>query len=205
MKRVFNGDYKVTQAYHNNHGGLDIVGIDGHNIICPVDGIVCSSTIIKDKSNLTWEWGNYVRVDDKNGNRYYFCHLKSRNVSVGDRVKVGDVLGVMGNTGKSFGAHLHFETRTKNNQRTNPANFLEIPNKTSVYKWKKTRDGWTYGAFKKCWSLIDGAWYYFDDNGYAAKDMRLINGEVYCFAPKSYNEVKECQMIETNSEGEIKK
>ena len=77
------------------------------------------------------QWGNYVRVDDAAGNRYYFCHMDSRAVSVGQRVQVGTKLGVMGNTGLSYGAHCHFETRTKSGTRTNPAAFLQIPNKAA--------------------------------------------------------------------------
>lgn len=204
MKRIFKNNYKVTQRYSTSHGGLDIVGIDDTNLISPVDGVVKSSTIITDKTNLTWEWGNYVRVDDYNGNRYYFCHLKSRAVKVGDSVKVGDRLGVMGNTGKSFGAHCHFETRTKSNTRTNPANFLEIPNTEATYKWEKTDNGWRYGAFKKCWCFIDKKWYYFDEEGFAVKGTKLINGKVYCFAPESYHGIEECQLIETDNKGEIK-
>ena len=192
MRRVFKGVFKVTQGYNDGHGGMDLVGIDSKNIISPVDGIVRASTIIRDKSNLTWEWGNYVRVDDKDGNRFYFCHLNSRKVFVGDKVKVGDIIGVMGNTGKSFGAHLHFETRTSKGQRTNPAEFLELPNEKGVYKWNKGK----YGAFKKRWGFIDGKWYYFDDKGYYVKGFYGVDGKVYVFAPSG-------ELIMTNSEGEI--
>ena len=64
MRRIFNGNFKVTQKYHTGHKGMDIVGLSSKNIISPVAGIVKSSTIITNKNNITWEWGNYVRVDD---------------------------------------------------------------------------------------------------------------------------------------------
>lgn len=192
MKRIFKGDFKVTQIYNSKHGGIDIVGMSDKNVICPVEGTVRSSTIIMDKSNLTWEWGNYVRVDDKSGNRYYFCHLKSRKVFVGDKVKPGEVIGIMGNTGKSFGAHCHFETRTKNNQRTNPADFLELPNEKGVYKWNKGK----YGAFKNRWGFIDGRWYYFDEKGHIAKGFKTIGGKIYFFASTG-------ELIITDNKGEI--
>lgn len=204
MRRIFDGNFKVTQGFNANHGGMDIVGLSSKNIVSPIKGTVKSSTIITDKSNLTWEWGNYVRVDDAEGNRYFFCHMDSRAVKVGDKVQAGTKLGVMGNTGKSFGAHCHFETRTKNNIRMNPAKFLGIPNTYAVYKWEKTSKGWTYGAFKSSWAFIDGCWYYFKSDRTAAKGLQLIDGKVYCFAPQSYGEMKECQLIETDSKGAIK-
>lgn len=204
MRRIFDGNFKVTQGFNANHGGMDIVGLSSKNIVSPIKGTVKSSTIITDKSNLTWEWGNYVRVDDAEGNRYFFCHMESRAVKVGDKVQVGTKLGVMGNTGKSFGAHCHFEVRTPNNIRVNPSKFLGIPNTSAVYKWENTSKGWTYGAFKSSWAFIDGCWYYFKSDGTAAKGLQLIDGKVYCFAPQSYNGLKECQLIETDSKGAIK-
>ena len=204
MHRIFDGNYKITQGYGSTHGGMDIVGLSSKNIISPVDGIVKSSTIITNKNNLTWEWGNYVRVDDSAGNRYYFCHMDSRAVSAGQRVEVGTKLGVMGNTGLSYGAHCHFETRTKGNIRTNPASFLGIPNTTAVYKWAETAKGWTYGAFKGDWAFVDGCWYYFGGDGAAYTGPQLIDGKVYCFAPKSYNGIKECQLLETDEYGHLK-
>ena len=205
MKRIFADNYKVTQNYHSGHGGMDIVGLSSKNIISPIDGVVKSSTIIpKSSGDVTWEWGNYVRVDDAQGNRYFFCHMDSRAVSVGQRVQVGTKLGVMGNTGYSFGAHCHFEVRTKNNVRTNPASFLGIPNTEAVYRWDKTSKGWTYGAFKNDWAFVDGCWYWFDGSGIAATGPKKIDGKLYWFAPKGYGGIKECQMLKTDEYGHLK-
>lgn len=204
MRRIFAGNYKITQGYGSTHGGMDIVGLSSKNIISPVDGVVKSSTIITNKNNLTWEWGNYVRVDDAAGNRYYFCHMASRAVSVGQRVQVGTKLGVMGNTGLSYGAHCHFETRTKENIRTNPASFLGIPNTPAIYKWVQTAKGWTYGAYKGDWAFVDGCWYYFGEDGAAYTGPQRIDGKVYCFSPQSYKGFKECQMLKTDEYGHLK-
>ena len=204
MRRIFNGNFKVTQKYHAGHIGMDIVGLSSKNIVSPVEGVVKTSTwVSKQADPLTWEWGNYVRVDDAKGNRYYFCHMDSRAVSVGQRVQVGTKLGVMGNTGYSFGAHCHFEVRTKNNVRTNPAKFLGIPNITAVYKWVETSKGWTYGAFKDDWAFIDGCWYYFGGDGVAYTGPQRIDGKLYCFTPKGYGKFKECQMLKTDEYGHL--
>ncbi len=190
MKKIFKGDFKVTQGYSTAHGGIDIVGIGDINVISPVDGVVKSSTIITDKGNLTWEWGNYVRVDDSNGNRYYFCHLKSRNVKVGDKVKTGDILGIMGNTGKSNGAHCHFEVRTRGNYRTNPALFLGIPNETRTY------------LLKNNWIKLS-RWYYFDEERNPVTGFKRINGKLYFFAKKDFGDIKKSELIITDDKGEI--
>lgn len=190
MKKIFKGDFKVTQGYSATHGGIDIVGFEDIEVISPVDGVVKSSTIITDKGNLTWEWGNYIRVDDEKGNRYYFCHLKSRNVKVGDKIKTGDVLGVMGNTGKSFGAHCHFETRTKGNFRTNPCDFLEIPNEEKSY------------LLKNNWIKLK-RWRYFDENRNPVTGFKKINNKLYFFAKEDFDGIKKYELITTDKEGEI--
>ena len=52
--------------------------------------------------------GNYVCIRTDAGQYHYYCHLASRAVCAGRTVRAGEKLGVMGNTGYSFGAHLHF-------------------------------------------------------------------------------------------------
>lgn len=132
--------YKMTSPYGQRtlngksefHSGVDLVG-DGTKAICSVcDGTVIRSRIVTDKSNATWQWGNYVAVEASDGTVIYYCHMDSRAVKVGDKVKKGQRLGIMGNTGYSFGAHLHFEVR-RNNKAINAADYLGIPNKTGKY------------------------------------------------------------------------
>lgn len=124
-QRVLNG---VSQF----HKGVDLVGVESMVVCSVCDGVVLSSQIITDKSNRTWEWGNYVSVQASDGAVIYYCHLASRAVKKGDKVKKGQRIGIMGNTGLSFGAHTHFEVR-KNNKAINAAEYLGIPNKTGLY------------------------------------------------------------------------
>lgn len=132
--------YRMTSPYGQRvlngksefHGGVDLVGVGGTAVCSVCDGTVVQSRIVTDKSNLTWQWGNYVAVQAKDGTTVYYCHLASRAVNKGDKVKAGQRIGIMGNTGYSFGAHLHFEVR-RNNQKINAADYLGIPNKNGTY------------------------------------------------------------------------
>ena len=137
---IYNGKFKVTSPFGSrvlngqpgDHKGIDVVGLGDKHVCAVVSGTVAASTMILDKSDRTWEWGNYVRVDGVDGRRYYYCHLSKRLVKAGQQVKVGDHLGIEGNTGYSFGSHCHFEVR-ENGVSINPAPFLGIPNKAGTY------------------------------------------------------------------------
>lgn len=135
----FNGRMRITSIYgwrtdpisgqRSHHGGLDIVGED-YTIRAAMGGVVAVSQIVKDKSNATWQWGNYVCIYGDDGNCIYYCHMAERQVKAGERVAAGDILGIMGSTGYSTGAHLHFEVRNGKNQVLDPAAYLGIANKT---------------------------------------------------------------------------
>ncbi len=56
-------------------------------------------------------YGKYVIIDHGNGLTTLYAHLAKWNVNIGDTLQAGDTIGVGGNTGRSFGAHLHFEMR----------------------------------------------------------------------------------------------
>lgn len=125
--RVLNG----TQEFHP---GIDLVGADGDRVlVAPCDGVIGVSTMIPKGTNRTWEWGNYVRLDTPDGYNVYLCHMAERRVKAGDTVKAGDVLGIQGNTGYSFGEHCHFEVRKKGSV-VNPAPLLGIKNTAGLYR-----------------------------------------------------------------------
>lgn len=167
MKTIFKGRFRVTSGFRLsnrlNHHGIDLVGDDDKTVYCPVDGVVKSSTMVpRSSGDVTWEWGNYVRVDDSAGNRLFFCHLLSRAVVVGQKVKVGDKLGVMGNTGLSSGAHTHFEVRKKDGvTRLDPAKYLGIPNRIGSY----CLPGWVRKNGKLYFYKSDGALLLTDSKG----------------------------------------
>ena len=113
------------------HGGLDLVGLDDKSICAPVDGMVLVSQMVTDKSNRTWEWGNYVCISGNDGNLYYLCHLAKRIAKAGDYVKTGDIVGVEGSTGYSTGNHCHLEVR-RGGVQINPTEALGIDNKAGA-------------------------------------------------------------------------
>ena len=75
-------------------------------------------------------------------------------------------------------------------------------------QWIKDSKGWCYvgedgRAIQNDWGKIHNRWYYFNDNCYAVTGMQKINGKIYCFAENYYEDIKECQLIITNTNGEI--
>ena len=133
------------------HGGIDIEGIDDDNIMFPyykgksITGTVITARIVKNKNNKTWEWGYYVCVKLDNNqtpdlvNYLYFCHCSKLLVRAGDRVKSGDVIAVMGNTGNAAlanppFAHCHFEVRASSIGRgIDPTAYIGFANKVGTY------------------------------------------------------------------------
>lgn len=129
------GDIRVTSIYGmrtlngitKRHNGLDMVGMQSKNIVSVSDGTVAMSRIVTDRSNTTWEWGNYVAILNTDGKLCYYCHLSERKVKVGQKVKAGQVIGIEGSTGYSTGSHLHFEVRAGSTP-VNAADYLGIRN-----------------------------------------------------------------------------
>lgn len=158
---LFNGENRVRYNYsrfgytRNNgktwHGGLDIEGVTDKYIHMPyyngksISGTVVTARIVTDKNNLTWQWGYYICVKlDINQtpdtvNYLYFCHNKENLVTVGQKVKSGDILAIMGNTGNAAEAnppfeHCHFEVRaTSTGIGLDPTSYAGIPNEVGTY------------------------------------------------------------------------
>lgn len=143
----FTGRNRVTQPYtyktasKTGHGGIDIVGDDNKNV-CAVEAGTVETVSHWDGKTKTGSqsYGNYVIVTDANGCRHYYAHLQSIAVSKGQAVSIGTKIGVMGNTGNSFGAHLHYEVRTgqTNATRVNPADYCGVENAKGTYTEQKT-------------------------------------------------------------------
>ena len=76
-------------------------------------------------------YGKYVILDHGNGLTTLYAHLAKWQVNVGDTLQAGDTIGVGGNTGRSFGAHLHFEMRF-NNTYIDPATVFNFSEGTFI-------------------------------------------------------------------------
>lgn len=123
---------RVLNGIKEFHHGYDLVGIGSDVVVSITYGVCVESRIVTDKNNLTWQWGNYVCIRDYFGNLHYYCHLKERLIQKGDVVSVNDKIGIMGNTGYSFGKHLHYECR-KGSTPYSPEIETMIPNKAGEY------------------------------------------------------------------------
>ena len=115
------------------HNGIDLVGntrADGTGINA-LDYVVAYdagtvTAVLNTCSGSTPATGNYVKIDHGNGLVTIYMHLKKGSVTVkiGDKVKRGQRLGYMGNTGRSTGAHLHFGVSLRGSY-LNPLTFLQ--------------------------------------------------------------------------------
>lgn len=145
------GDANITQTFHYSgakdshgrywdyyHGGIDLVKNDHY-----LDYIVAhtAGTVVGIRTNCTGfegggSYGNYVMLKHKNGYYTLYAHLAHGTVKVklNQKVKKGEVLAYMDNTGTSYGGHLHFEVRNKQNAKVDPEPFLnrDLPGMTKV-------------------------------------------------------------------------
>ena len=120
-------NYRVTSNYgfrhRRMHRGVDLGYPEGTPVAAAWDGIV---RISKGTAN-TGGYGNLVVIRHDNGLETYYGHLSRRLVNPGQMVKAGDIIGLGGNTGRSYGAHLHFEVRYLGND-INPNRLIDFEN-----------------------------------------------------------------------------
>ncbi len=98
------------------HHGMDFTGQVGADIFVTGDGIVIEA------GYSFYGYGNRVTIDHGFGYKTVYAHLKDIHVEVGQEVTRGDIIGTLGNTGRSTGAHLHYEVRL-NNRPVDPINY----------------------------------------------------------------------------------
>ena len=164
---IFGGRVQVPYAYGRYgwtrgggsvwHGGIDLVGLDDPTIRMPyytaTDGsrksirgtVVTARKVDKSTGNRTWEWGWYVcvRLDAAQTpdevNYLYFCHCAQLLVQAGQKVKSGDPLAVMGNSGNAAlndppYKHCHLEVRaTATGKGLDPTAYAGVPNAVGTY------------------------------------------------------------------------
>lgn len=118
LKRMASGyGWRVDPVYHIRrfHEGMDFTAPTGTEIFATGNGVVVYSG---------WRQGYGETVEIDHGFNYLtrYAHCSKRLVRVGQKVKRGDVIALVGNTGKSTGSHLHYEVRYLG-QPVDPRNF----------------------------------------------------------------------------------
>ena len=101
---------RKTQGIHGNNG-VDLAAPTGVPILASADGKV----IISRAGGYNGGYGTYVVISHANGTQTLYAHMSKDNVSVGQSVEQGQVIGTVGSTGKSTGPHVHFEVRGAKN------------------------------------------------------------------------------------------
>lgn len=109
----------ITQYYSWRHTGLDIDGTYQTRNFASEDGVV-----IKAQGGWNGGYGLYVIIDHGGGMQTLYAHNSKLFVKVGDRVKRGQVIGMVGSTGRSTGTHIHYEVRI-NGKRVNPLRYIK--------------------------------------------------------------------------------
>jgi murein DD-endopeptidase MepM/ murein hydrolase activator NlpD len=105
--------YKVPKL----HTGVDFTAKTGTEIFAAGDGVVFNV-----KKSYTG-YGQHVIIDHGFGYKTLYAHMSKFKVRKGQKVKRGDVIGLVGNTGTSTGPHLHYEV-IRDNKKIDPANFF---------------------------------------------------------------------------------
>jgi murein DD-endopeptidase MepM/ murein hydrolase activator NlpD len=115
-----NYGYRIDPFTGRNtfHDGVDFVAPIGTPVNAAAGGVVVAS-------EHQAEYGNMIEIDHGNGLSSRYAHLSKRLVNVGDVVLRGQNIGAVGSTGRSTGAHLHFEVRNQG-AAVNPKKFLAL-------------------------------------------------------------------------------
>lgn len=120
LKRISSGfGYRVDPVYKTRrlHSGIDFVAKKGTEIYATGDGIV------EEVENNRWGYGKSIVINHGFGYKTRYGHMSAFNVRKGQKVTRGELIGLVGNTGKSTGTHLHYEV-ILNGNKINPVHFF---------------------------------------------------------------------------------
>jgi len=119
LTRIASGfGYRIDPIYKTRkmHAGMDFTAPTGTKVYATGDGVV---EIVKVKR---WGYGKHIVINHGFGYKTRYAHLSAFKVKRGQKVTRGQVIGLVGSTGKSTAPHLHYEVE-KSGKKVNPANF----------------------------------------------------------------------------------
>lgn len=119
LSRMASGfGYRIDPIYKTRkfHAGMDFSAPRGTPIYATGDG-----KVIKVRKSRRG-YGNHVKIDHGYGYETLYAHMSKYIVRQGQNIKRGEVIGYIGNTGKSVAPHLHYEVH-KDGRKINPVNF----------------------------------------------------------------------------------
>ncbi len=114
--RGFGMKFDPFTGYKRMHRGIDIANQRGTSIIAAADGKVV-------RASSSGGLGKMIVVNHGYGFETRYAHLSQYKVKVGQRIKRGQIVGLMGSTGYSTGPHLHYEVR-RNGKAVNPIKYI---------------------------------------------------------------------------------
>ncbi|MCF8331753.1 MAG: M23 family metallopeptidase [Bacteroidales bacterium] len=120
LTRIASGfGYRIHPVYKTlrMHEGMDFTAPTGTPVYATGDG-----RIVKPRNPMSG-YGRYVLIDHKYGYQTLYAHMSKVIVRRGQKIKRGEIIGYVGNTGVSTGPHLHYEVR-KNDKPVNPVHFF---------------------------------------------------------------------------------
>ena len=120
LRRIASGfGYRVDPIYKTRkmHKGIDFTAPQGTKIYATGDAVV------KKVVNRRWGYGKHIILDHGYGFTTLYGHMSRTDVRVGQKVKRGQLIGLVGSTGKSTGPHLHYEVH-KNGVAVNPVGYF---------------------------------------------------------------------------------
>jgi murein DD-endopeptidase MepM/ murein hydrolase activator NlpD len=121
LKRIASGfGYRPHPIYKvmKMHAGIDFTASIGTPIYATGDGVV-----MKPPYGAGSGFGKYVMIDHGYGYKTLYAHMSSISVKPGQKVKRGEIIGEVGNTGTSTGPHLHYEV-VRNDKKVDPINYF---------------------------------------------------------------------------------
>lgn len=126
--------YRITQNFGENpdlyprtngHMGIDYGTPEGSPIWAAGEGkVIFAGLDAETMQTATAGYGIHVKIQHPEGHQTIYGHLSTLAVAAGEWVRMGQVLGAAGNTGRSTAPHLHFELRTSPTQAVDPATYI---------------------------------------------------------------------------------